>query len=176
MPCYSLHLAEENNHVGKCLGCQLRVKGHGQGLGLLCVKEAILEGLLIGQGLDVVPGCLGPVTNSPRGLPHVPCPKGKKLEASHRKLGDFMPRYVPSRLLDGTAELLDDVVSEVLYYIQGGDHLVVIDGYRRSFAEEKDSLEHIDCVLADSCLNEGWVPSRVFCFFSIVIVIVVFDG
>ncbi len=29
------------------------------------VGEAILEGLLIGQGLDVIPGCLGPVVNSP---------------------------------------------------------------------------------------------------------------
>ncbi len=64
MPHYPLHLAKENEHVGKCLSCQLRVKGHGRGLGLLGVKEDILEGLLIGQGLDVIPGHVGPVVNS----------------------------------------------------------------------------------------------------------------
>ncbi len=176
MPSYPLHLAEENKHAGKFLGCQLRVKGHGLGPGLLGVQETILEGLLIGQGLDVIPACVGPVVNSPQGPPHVPCPKGKKLEASHGKLGDLVSRYVPSRLPDGTAELLDDVVSEVLKYIQGSDHLVIVEGYRHSLAEEKDSLEHIDCVLADSCLNKGWIPLRVFCFFSSIIVIIVFDS
>ncbi len=106
----------------------------------------------------------------------MPCPKGKKLEASHIKLGDLVSGIVSSRLLDGTAELLDDVVSEVSKYIQGGDHLVVVEGYRRSLAEEEDSLEHIDCVLADSCLGNSWFPLTVFCFFSIIIVIVVFDS
>jgi hypothetical protein len=48
----------------KCLSCQLRVKGQSRGLGQLGVKEVILEGLLIGQGLDVVPDCVGPVINS----------------------------------------------------------------------------------------------------------------
>ncbi len=43
----------------------------------------------------------------------MPCPKGKELEASHRKLGDLVFGYVPSRLLDGMVELLDDLVSEV---------------------------------------------------------------
>ncbi len=64
MPRYSLHLAKDNKHVGKCLSCQLRVKGHSRGLGLLGVKEVILKGLLIGQSLDVIPGCVGPVINS----------------------------------------------------------------------------------------------------------------
>ena len=40
------------------------VEGHGQSLGLLGVKEAILKGLLVGQGLDVIPGHVGPVVNS----------------------------------------------------------------------------------------------------------------
>ncbi len=40
--------------------------------------------------------------------------KAKKLMASHGKLGDLVSRYVPSWLPDGTAELLDDVISEVL--------------------------------------------------------------
>jgi hypothetical protein len=65
----------------------------------------------------------------------VPCPKGKELEASHGKLGDLVSRYVPSRLPDDMAELLDDVVGEVLKYIEGGDHLVVIEGFRRFLAE-----------------------------------------
>ncbi len=64
MPRYSPHLAKDNEHVGKCLSCQLRVKGHTRGLGLLGVKEVILEGLLIGQSLDVIPGHVGPVVNS----------------------------------------------------------------------------------------------------------------
>ncbi len=65
MPSYPRHLAEENKHVGKCLGCQLQVEGHGWGLRLLGVKEAILKGLLIGQSLDIIPGCVSPVANSP---------------------------------------------------------------------------------------------------------------
>ncbi len=112
MPSYSIHLAKEDKHVDKCLSCQLRVKGHGWGLGLLGVKEALLKGCRIGQGLDVIPGRVGPVVDSPQGPLHVPCPKGKELEASHGKLGDFVPRYVTFWLPDGTAELLDDVVSE----------------------------------------------------------------
>ncbi len=64
MPCYPPHLAKENEHVGKCLNCRLRVKGLNQGLGLLGVKEVILKGLLIGQSLDVIPGHVGPVVNS----------------------------------------------------------------------------------------------------------------
>jgi hypothetical protein len=87
-----------------------------------------------------------------------------------------MSGYVPSWLPDGTAELLDDVIGEVLKYIKGGDHLVVIEGFRRSMAEEKYSLEHADCVLANSCLNEGRFTFRVACIFSVVIVIVVFNS
>ncbi len=66
MTCYPPHLAKENEHASKCLSCQLRVEGHsrGLGLGLLGVKEVIVEGLLIGQGLDVIPGHVGPVVNS----------------------------------------------------------------------------------------------------------------
>jgi hypothetical protein len=43
----------------------------------------------------------------------------KMLEASHGKLGDLVSWSIPSRLPNGTAELLDDVVSEVMEYIQG---------------------------------------------------------
>ncbi len=104
----------------------------------------------------------------------MPCPKGKKLGASHRKLGDLVPGCIPFRLPDGMAELLDDVVGKVSKYIQGGDHLVIVEVCFCSFAEEKDSLLHINCVLADSCFNKGWVPLRVFCFFGVVIVIIIF--
>jgi hypothetical protein len=64
MPCYPLYLAKENEHVSKCLSCQLRIKGHSRGLERLGVKEVILEGLLIGQGLDVIIGPVGLVVNS----------------------------------------------------------------------------------------------------------------
>ncbi len=106
----------------------------------------------------------------------MPCPKGKELEASHGKLGDLLSRYVPSRLPDDTTELLDDVVGEVLKYIEGGDHLVIIEGFCRSLAEAKDSLKHVDCVLTNSCLNKGRFTLRVFCYFSVIVAIVVFDS
>jgi hypothetical protein len=173
MPSYSTHLAEENKHVGECLGCRLRVEGHGQGLGLLGVKEAILKGLLIGQSLDVIPGHVHPVVDSPQGPPHVPCLKGNKLKASHGKLEDLVSRYVPSWLPDGTAELLDDVLSEVSEYIQGGNNLVIVEGCCHSLAEEKDSLEHVHCVLMDSCLDKSQFPLRVSCIFSVVVIIVI---
>jgi hypothetical protein len=84
-------------------------------------------------------------------------------------------RYIPSWLPDGTAELPNDVVSEVLECIQCGDDLVVVEGFCRSLAEEKDFLEHVHSGLADSCLEESRSPLRVTCIFSI-IVVVVFDG
>jgi hypothetical protein len=79
-------------------------------------------------------------------------------------------------LPDGTAEFLDDVVSEVLEYIQGGDHLVIVEGFHHSLAEEKDSLEHVHSVLVDSCLKESRFPLRVTCIFSIIIAVVFIDG
>jgi hypothetical protein len=90
-------------------------------------------------------------------------------------LGDLVSRYVPSWLPDGTAELLDDVVSEVLECIQCGDHLVIVEGFCCSLAEEKDSLEHVHSGLVDSCLEESQFLLRVTCIFSIVVV-VIFDG
>jgi hypothetical protein len=38
------------------------------------------------------------------------------------------------------AECHDDVVSEISKYIQGSDHLVIVESYCCSLAEEKDSL------------------------------------
>ncbi len=105
----------------------------------------------------------------------MPCPKGKKLKASHGKLGDLVSRYISSWLPDGTAELLDDVVSEVSECIQCCDHLVIVEGFGCSPAEEKDTLEHVHSGLADFCLQESLFPLRVTCIFSI-IVIVIFDG
>jgi hypothetical protein len=84
--------------------------------------------------------------------------------------------YVPSWLPDGMAELLDDVVSEVSEYFQGADHLVVIEGFCCSLAEEKDSLEHVHSVRAHSCLEESRFPLRVTCIFSVVVVIVIIHG
>jgi hypothetical protein len=101
----------------------------------------------------------------------VPCPKGKELEVSHRKLGDLVSGYVPSRLLDGMAELLDDIVSKVSKYLQSGDHLVIVEGYCHSLAEKKDPLEHIDYIVMNSHLNGGLVLLRVFRFFSVIFVI-----
>ncbi len=83
----------------------------------------------------------------------MPCPKCKKLEAPHGKLGDLVPWSIPSRLPDGMAELLDDVISEVLEYIQGHNHLVIVKGFRRLLAEKKDSLEHVNSGVTDPSLK-----------------------
>ncbi len=64
-----------------------------------------------------------------------------------------MTRSIPPWLPDGTAELLDDVVGEVSEYIQSRHHLVIVEGFHRSLAEEKDTLEHVNCGRADPGLK-----------------------
>ncbi len=54
MSSYSPHLAKENEHVIKGLGCRMGFKGQCRGLRWLGVKETILEGLLVGQGLNLL--------------------------------------------------------------------------------------------------------------------------
>ncbi len=103
----------------------------------------------------------------------MPCPKRKKPEASHTKLADLVSGSVPSRLPDGTAELLDDVINEVLEYIQGCNHLVIVEGFCRSLAEKKDSLEHINGGLVDPSLKGSSFLLRVI---FIVIFVFVLDG
>jgi hypothetical protein len=84
----------------------------------------------------------------------------KKLEAGHGKLGDLVFRSVPPGLPDGMAELLDDVVGEVLEYIQSCHHLVVIEGFHHSLAEKKDLLENVSGGCADPSLEGGNFHSR----------------
>jgi hypothetical protein len=50
--CYPSRLAKKDQHIGECIYCQLQVKGHHRGIRVLGIKEAILEGLLVGQRLD----------------------------------------------------------------------------------------------------------------------------
>ncbi len=87
-------------------------------------------------------------------------------------------RSVPLWLPDGTAELLDDVVGEVSEYIQSCHHLVVIEGFRGSLAEEKDTLEHVNCGHADPGLKGSRFLLRViFIFiFDLGLVSLVTDG
>jgi hypothetical protein len=80
---------------------------------------------------------------------------------------------IPSWLPDGTAELLDDVISEVSEYIQGCNHLVIIEGFRRSLAEKKDSLEHVNGGRADPSLKGSSFLLRVI---FIIIFVFVLDG
>ncbi len=105
----------------------------------------------------------------------MPCPKRKKLKASHRKLGDLVSWSIPSQLSYGMAELLDDVVSEVTEYIQGHDHLVIVEGFPRSLAEKKDSLEHVNGGLADPCLKGSSFLLRVISIVTVIFVFVL-DG
>jgi hypothetical protein len=88
----------------------------------------------------------------------------KKLEASHVKLEDLVSRSVPSWLPDGTAELLDDVIGEVLEYIQGCNHLVIVEGFRHPLAKKKGSIEHVNIGLADSSLKGNSILSWVIFF------------
>ncbi len=104
----------------------------------------------------------------------MPCPKRKKLEASHGKLGDWVSWSVPSRLPDGTAELLDDVISEVPEYIQSRKHLVIIEGFRRPLAEKKDSLEHVNGGRADPSLEGRSFLLRVI--FAVFVLVLILDG
>ncbi len=81
---------------------------------------------------------------------------------------------VPSRLPDGTAELLDYVISEVSEYIQGCNHLVIVEGFRRSLAEKKDSLEHVNGGCADPSLKGSSILSRVIVV--ILVFVLISDG
>ncbi len=93
----------------------------------------------------------------------------QKVEASHGKLGDLVSWSVPSRLPDGMAELLDDVISEISEYIQGCNHLVIVEGFRRSLAEKKDLLEHVNGGLADPSLEGSSFLLRVIFIFVFVL-------
>jgi hypothetical protein len=103
----------------------------------------------------------------------VPCSERKQLEAGHGKLRDLVSRSIPLWLPDGTAELLDDVIGEVLKHIQSCHLLVVIEGFHHSLAEKKNLLEHVNC----GCADPGFKGSR-FLLWVIFIVIFVFilDG
>jgi hypothetical protein len=100
-------------------------------------------------------------------------PKCKKLEVSHGKLGDLVSWSVPSWLPDGTAELLDDVISEVSEYIQGHNHLVIVEGFRCSLAEKKDLLEHVNGGRADPSLEGSSFLLQVI---FVIIFVFVLDG
>jgi hypothetical protein len=97
----------------------------------------------------------------------------KKLEANHGKLGDLVSWSIPSWLPDGTAELLDDVISEVLEYIQGRNHLVILEVFRHVLAEKKDFLEHVNGGRVDPSLEGSSFLLRVI---FVVIFVFVLDG
>ncbi len=80
-----------------------------------------------------------------------------------------MTRSAPPWLPDGTAELLDDVVGEVLEYIQSCHHLVIVEGFHRSLAEEKDTLEHVNCGRADPGLKGSRFLMQVIFIFIFVL-------
>jgi hypothetical protein len=67
------------------------------------------------------------------------------------------------------AELLDDVVSEVLEYIQSHHHLVIVEGFCRSLAEKKNMLEHVNCGRADPGLEGSRFLLRVIFIFVFVL-------
>ncbi len=104
----------------------------------------------------------------------MPCLERKKLEAGHRKLGDLVSRSVPPWLPDGTAELLDDVVSEVSKYIQSRHHLVIVEGFHHPLAKKKDLLEHANSGLADPSLKGNSILSRVI--IAVFVFVLISDG
>jgi hypothetical protein len=105
MSSYSPHLAKENEHVIKGLGSRIRFKGQCQGLRQLGVKETILEGLLVGQGLSL---------------------------------------------------------------------LVIIEGFSRPLAKEKDSLKHINSGLADPGLEGNSILLLVI--IAVFVLVLISDG
>ncbi len=104
----------------------------------------------------------------------MPCPERKQLETGHGKLGDLMTRSAPPWLPDGTAELLDDVVDEVLEYIQSRHHLVVVEGFRRSLAEKKNTLEHVNCGCVDPGLKGNSILLQVIV--AVFVPVLISDG
>jgi hypothetical protein len=92
----------------------------------------------------------------------VPCLDIKELETSHRQLGDLVASVIPSRLLDGTACLLDGVVVQLSKDIEAGGCLVVIEGFCRSLAKHEDALEHGDSRLTDCCLGWWFILAVIF--------------
>jgi hypothetical protein len=87
----------------------------------------------------------------------------------------WCPGPFPPWLPDGTAELLDDVIGEVLEYLQSCHHLVVVEGFRHSLAEKKDTLEYVNCGLADPGLEGSRFLMRVIIIFVFVLGLVL-DG
>ncbi len=86
-----------------------------------------------------------------------------------------MSRSIPPWLPDGTVELLDDVVGEVLEHIQSHHHLVVVEGFHHSLAEEKDTLEHVNYGPADPGLEGSRFLMQVIFIFVFVLGLVT-DG
>jgi hypothetical protein len=90
-------------------------------------------------------------------------------KVGHGKLGDLLTRSVHPWLPDGMAELLDDVIGEVSEYIQSRHHLVIVEGFRQSLAEEKDTLEHVNCGREDPCLKGSRFLMQVIFIFIFVL-------
>jgi len=65
--------------------------------------------------------------------------------------GDY--KYISSRLLDGTAGLLDGVIIKFSKDIKRSDHVVVVEGIHRSVAKHENAPEHGGRGTADGCLN-----------------------
>jgi hypothetical protein len=72
------------------------------------------------------------------------------------------------------AELIDDVVSEVSEYIQSCHHLVIVEGFRRPLAKEKDSLKHINSGLAYPDLKGNSIHLQVIV--AVFILVLISDG
>ena len=72
----------------------------------------------------------------------MPRPKGEQLEASHGQLGDLVAHGCPSRLLDGTAGILDGVIVKFSKDIDGRDHLVIVERLSSTLIKHEDALKH----------------------------------
>ncbi len=86
-----------------------------------------------------------------------------------------MSRSVPPWLPDGLAELLDNVVGKISEHIQSCHHLVVVEGFCRSLAEMKDTIEHVSCGRADPGLKGSRFLMQVIFIFDFVLGLVT-DG
>jgi hypothetical protein len=72
----------------------------------------------------------------------VPRPKGEQPETSHGQLGDLVANGCTSRLLDGTAGILDGVIIKFSKDVDGRDHLVIVERLSSALIKHEDALKH----------------------------------
>ncbi len=101
----------------------------------------------------------------------MPCPKGKKLEAGHRQLGNLESLSVPSGLLDSVDNILDSLVIKLSEDVKGCDHLVIVEGFICPLAKQENGLEHVNRVPVQVDIKNALLLKVILGFVYFVLVI-----